>query len=85
MAEDSKPSVHAREARGKPTLPELIEPLESEDVRTRLLAEVRLGGAVQAALGRPERRLAAPSLRPGTTHGAEPGSTAVPQLFVSGR
>jgi hypothetical protein len=45
MAEDSKGFAKAREAMGRHTIPELIDLLESEDVRTRFLAEMCLRDA----------------------------------------
>ncbi|CAM4436986.1 hypothetical protein HJC10_18695 [Corallococcus exiguus] len=45
MAEDSKAFAQAREAMGRHTIPELIDLLESEDVRTRFLAEMCLRDA----------------------------------------
>jgi hypothetical protein len=45
MAEDSKAFATAREEMGRHTIPELIDLLESEDVRTRFLAEMCLRDA----------------------------------------
>ncbi|WP_158626385.1 hypothetical protein [Corallococcus sp. AB049A] len=45
MAEDSKAFARAREEMGRHTIPELIDLLESEDVRTRFLAEMCLRDA----------------------------------------
>ncbi|MCY1030473.1 hypothetical protein OV207_03315 [Corallococcus sp. BB11-1] len=45
MAEDSDEFARAREQMGRHTIPELIDLLESEDVRTRFLAEMCLRDA----------------------------------------
>ncbi|RKH60968.1 hypothetical protein D7V93_12530 [Corallococcus llansteffanensis] len=45
MAQDSEGFAQARERMGQHTIPELIELLESEDVRTRFLAEMCLRDA----------------------------------------
>lgn len=45
MAQDSEGFARARERMGQHTIPELIDLLESEDVRTRFLAEMCLRDA----------------------------------------
>ncbi|RKH41267.1 hypothetical protein D7X12_18735 [Corallococcus sicarius] len=45
MAQDSEGFARAREQMGQHTIPELIDLLESEDVRTRFLAEMCLRDA----------------------------------------
>lgn len=45
MAEDSRAFAQAREEMARHTIPELIDLLESEDVRTRFLAEMCLRDA----------------------------------------
>ncbi|NOK17702.1 hypothetical protein [Corallococcus carmarthensis] len=45
MAEDSKGFTQARAEMGRHTIPELIDLLESDDVRTRFLAEMCLRDA----------------------------------------